>query len=92
MIEVFNTKWKKNQFGGKKVVGQVMLANLVQKKCAGDCPPCPIGALVQFAMYRIYFHSPVATSCSYMYNLVKCRVADRFQHCFTARLGSKFVK
>jgi len=37
-------KWKKNRFGGRKVVGQgTMLAYLAQK-VGGQLPPCPIGS------------------------------------------------
>jgi len=35
---------KKNQFAGRKVVGQAtIVAHIAHKKWAGHCPPCPMG-------------------------------------------------
>jgi len=40
----FNMNWKKNQFGGIKVVRKAtMLAHWAQK-VGGGLPPCPIGS------------------------------------------------
>ena len=43
-LQVCNMKWTKNQFEGRKVVGQATLLAYWAKKWAGDCPPCLIGS------------------------------------------------
>jgi len=40
--EYDNMKWKKNQFGGRKVVGQATVLVHGHEKWAGDCSPCLI--------------------------------------------------
>jgi len=40
-IQVLNTKWKKNQFGGRKVVGQATVVAHWAQKVGGRLSPLP---------------------------------------------------
>jgi len=74
----FNTKWKKNKFGGRKVVGQaIMVAHWAQKKkkWMGECLPCPIGSTA-----NVIYSCFIATSSVINYGLCVCgiKVTDGF--------------